>query len=257
MPDTPRALREGSTRICARGAQTVAGRYPSSAGPSTHIAMTPSRASRLNVRHLEARRVGEGDGPWIEGSPVDRHAATAKPDGVGHDPRVKRLAVQPPPPRRGEPGNALQRPAMERRHDRTLEGRTATGGDGLDRGAPGTVLELDVEERPPADGGEHVRQRRHAEVAEDVSRHCVDALGPALHAEQGLVVDHDRHAIGRHADVELEPVAGRHLERREERGDRVLDPPPPVATMRQPERTRLRHAWPISSQVAIPRWSLG
>ena len=46
---------------------------------------------------------------------------------------------------------------------------------------------------------------------------------------------HDRHAVPRSADVELEAVAARDVERGEERGDRVLGRAPPVAAVRESE----------------------
>ena len=75
----------------------------------------------------------------------------------------------------------------------------------------------------------------HAMRGELVRAEVGDPPGNALDAVERLVVDDDRHAITRSADVELEAVAARDVERGEERGDRVLGRAPPVAAMRESE----------------------
>ena len=71
-------------------------------------------------------------------------------------------------------------------------------------------------------------------------------------------MEDDQGTVGRPADVQLEAVAGRDRQGRGERRQRVLGRVPPIAAMGQAECARrgLR-PYPISSTVAIPRWSLG
>ena len=145
------------------------------------------------------------------------------------------MRVQPARPRRRQPTDPLQRLGGEGRHDGPLETRSAAGREDVDRAAPRVALQLDVEERAARDDRQHLLERRHAMRGELVRAEVGDATGRSLDAVERLVVDDDRDAVLRRPDVELEPVAARHVERGQERGDRVLGRAPPVAAVRETE----------------------
>ena len=231
--------------------------------------MTPSRASRSIGRpaadrvggDLEAGRVAPRP---IARSSIARHSSATRAaaelgarsrSSAGDEP----CGVEPARPARGE----VARPAPGRPARTTTRPRSrAPGrarGEHLDDGAARVALELDVEEGPPAD-------RRQDLGAASGPRACPSAAAVSASTRSGRpwtrverrVVDEDRDAVGRGADVELEAVAGRDGERGRQRGERVLRARP---ASRRDGRGEASAAAPSSlpdpSQAAIPRWSLG
>ncbi len=131
--------------------------------------------------------------------------------------------------------DALERDRLERRDDGVLEAGATARREHLDDRRAGVALQLDVEERPPSDRAQHVRQHRHPDRLARVGRQRVDPIGPTVGPEEGVVVTGHEDPVGRQADVELEAVAGRDGEGGGERRKGVLGGVTPVAAMRQPE----------------------
>ena len=122
------------------------------------------------------------------------------------------------------------------------------------------ALELDVEERPPWKGREDLLQRGNAVIGQLARRQLVDPRIDTLDTVQRLVVAENRDAVAAQADVELEPIAARDLEGREQGPEAVLRGAAPVTAVGESERSgRGRHFGPspvrapISRCAAMPR----
>ena len=143
-------------------------------------------------------------------------------------------------------GHAGARPAIRSRvavsNDDTTAWRSSgapAGGQDLDHGSVVLALQLDVEEGAPPDREQDVREGRDAEASSASAVRASARSGRPWTRVERLVVEHDRHAVGRAADVDLDAVAGRDGERRLDRREAVLRGVPPVAAMGEPQRVAL------------------
>ena len=96
-------------------------------------------------------------------------------------------------------------------------------------------LELDIEERPAIGRGEDRGQGGDADGAEGGSGRLGDLPRLSLDTDQRRIVDHDRDAVGRGPDVELEAIAGGDRHGGLHRFDGVLRRRAPVASVGEPK----------------------
>ena len=241
---------------------------PSTVEPSAQIAARPNWASlayvgrRVTV-HADRASPASATRPALASSmachstAIPEHSRSSRPPDRGGR-QVHR--VEPSWPRRRQAAESTKRLLVERRDDRIAEVLPTAGGQHLERHPADRDLELDVEERLARDCREHGRERGHAGTFEFARREVRRRRRQALDPLQRGVVEHDRDAVPRQPDVELEAVAGRQVRRGKEGVDRILGVMAMVAPVRQAQRSRSRSAdghQPTSRCAASPRWSVG
>jgi hypothetical protein len=236
-PSAPASRGMGPSRVTVAGAG-----HPSSAAASTHTAITPRRPSGGTSAPAAARSTRRPRGRRCDSEPRFAHRGRAiRP--TSHDtrdrsrPRWCRVRVP-----RVEPERPGRRPAairrghrVERRHDR--RSRPAHGRDERLERAARVAASARCRGTPAAGPSQDGLERRDAERLELVGRQV--ATGRPCRADASAC--HRGSRLPRHhatSDVELEPVAARHVERGEERRDGVLRAAPPVAAMRERRPSR-------------------
>ena len=107
------------------------------------------------------------------------------------------------------------------RRPNNVAGVCARAREQLDDDLAQVLLELDVEERPPAGRRQDLGQGRDTERLQGRGTERADTVRAPVRPLERRVVTDDRDAVGRRPHVELEAVAGRDGQRCREGGDRV------------------------------------